>query len=134
MTQLAEQSSPQAPAGTDLVSAIHRVLASSQEPLTVPKIRTALPAAIRPANLEILAESLRRQVAANVLQQYPKYRSQQDRFWDRPMNVHVAHILRVVLQDSPLAWSELRRKLPDYAKALAESVLNEQLSQGLLHR
>src|SRR5438105_11464574 len=109
MTQLAEQSSPQAPAGTDLVSAIHRVLASSQEPLTVPKIRTALPAAIRPANLEELAECLRRQVAANVLQQYPKYRSQQERYWDRPMPVHVASLLRFALEEKPLAWSELRR-------------------------
>src|SRR5262249_49270190 len=32
------------------------------------------------------------------------------------------------------AWSELRRKLPAYAQAQAEAVLQEQVAQGLLHR
>jgi hypothetical protein len=134
MTPLAEQSAPQAPAGTDLAGAVHRVLASSPEPLTVPKIRAALPANLRPENPEELTEILRRQVAANVLQQYPKYRSQQDRYWDRPMPVHVAALIRSTLEEKPLAWSELRRKLPEYAQPLAEGVLTEQVTQGLLHR
>jgi hypothetical protein len=134
MTPLAEQAAPQAPAGTDLASAVHRVLASSPEPLTVPKIRAALPANLRPENPEELNEVLRRQVAANAVQQYPKYRSQQDRYWDRPMPVHVAALIRSALEEKPLAWSELRRKLPEYAQPLAEGVLTEQVGQGLLHR
>src|SRR5262249_19151329 len=69
--------------------------------------------------------------AANVLVQYPKYRSQQDRFWDRPMRVHIASLLKSTLQE-PLAWSELRRKLPAYAQSQAETVLQEQVTQGLL--
>src|SRR5262249_12301869 len=85
-------------------------------------------------SLDDLAEVLRRQVAANVLIQYPKYRSQQDRFWDRPMPVHIAGLLRQALEETPLALSELRRKLPDYAKAQAETVLEDQITRGLLHR
>jgi hypothetical protein len=73
-------------------------------------------------------------VAANVLHQYPRYRSQQDRYWDRSMPVHVAALLRSTLQERPLAWSELRRKLPPYAQAQAEGVLTEQVAQGLLFR
>jgi hypothetical protein len=50
------------------------------------------------------------------------------------MAVHVADLLRSALANESLAWSDLRRKLPAYALAQAESVLNEQVSQGLLHR
>src|SRR5262249_53891881 len=101
------------------------------EPQTLSKIRAALPTRFRDMSLDDLAEVLRRQVAANVLVQYPKYRSQQDRFWDRPMRVHIASLLKSTLQE-PLAWSELRRKLPAYAQSQAETVLQEQVTQGLL--
>jgi len=134
MTQAVDQESREAPAGTDLVAAVQRVLAASSEPLTLSKIRAALPGSFRRIELEELAETLRRQVAANVLQQFPKYRSQQDRFWDRPMTVHVANLLRVTLEEAPLAWTQLRRRLPDYALAQAETVLQEQLAAGSIHR
>ncbi|HMF11650.1 MAG TPA: hypothetical protein VKE94_05070, partial [Gemmataceae bacterium] len=58
----------------------------------------------------------------------------QDRFWDRPMQVHVANLLRGALEEGPLAWPQLRRKLPDYAVVQAETVLQEQVAQGRLHR
>ncbi len=50
------------------------------------------------------------------------------------MPIHIAALLRSVLQDAPLALSELRRKLPAYAQAQAEAVLYEQVAQGLLYR
>jgi len=136
MTQVTDptSTSPSPPSDTDLAAEVQRVLEGSSEPLTLSKIRSSLPTRLRSVSLEALAEVLRRQVAANVLVQYPKYRSPQDRFWDRPMNVHVAYLLRQALEEAPLALSELRRKLPDYAKALAEAVLEDQVTQGLLHR
>jgi hypothetical protein len=134
MTQLDEQNVTAPPSDTDLVAAVRRVLEASPEPLTLSKIRSALPANFRSLSLEALAETLQRQVAANVLVQYPKYRSPQDRFWDRPMRVYVAHLLRTALQEQPLAASELRRKLPDYAKKEAETVLEEEVAQGRIHR
>ena len=69
------------------MAAVRRVLQASPEPLTLSKIRAALPANFRAVSLEALAEVLQRQVAANVLVPYPKYRSPQDRYWDRPMRV-----------------------------------------------
>jgi hypothetical protein len=134
MTHLTEQTTPETPAANDLGAAIHRVLAACEEPLTLPKLRSKLPAALRGTSPEELTEHLRRLVAANVLYQYPRYRSQQDRYWDRPMPVHVAALLRTTLQDRPLGWPELRRKLPPYAQAQAEGVLGEQVAQGLLFR
>jgi hypothetical protein len=110
------------------------VLENSSEPLTLSKIRSALPGRLRSVTLEALGEVLQRQVAAHALIQYPKYRSPQDRFWDRPMNVHIAYLLRQALEESPLPMSEIRRKLPDYAKTTAEGVLEDQVQQGLLHR
>jgi hypothetical protein len=115
----------------DLTAAVTRVLAASSEPLTLPKIKSALPAAQRDGNIE---EVLRRQVAAGVLHQYPKYRSPQDRFWDRPMRVHVAALIREVLQEGPLGASELRRKLPAYAQTQMDDVLQEMLANKQLHR
>src|SRR5262245_28384114 len=134
MTDLMDKAAQETHASVDLPTAIVRVLASASEPLTVSKIRAALPASQRSHSLEELTEYLQGQVAANVLQQYPKYRSQQDRFWDRPMPVHVAALLREALEEAPLSWSELRRKLPAYAQPHAESVLAEQIRQGLLFR
>jgi len=118
---------------TDVLAAIRTVLESSNEPLTLSTIRTALPGRLR-TSPENLTEVLRRQVAANVFVQYPKYRSPQDRFWDRPMPVHLANLLSNVLAEKPLGMSEIRRKLPDYAKTLAEPILEEQVAKGILFR
>ncbi len=134
MTQVADPNVPATGSETDLVAAVRRVLQASPEPLTLSKIRSALPAAFRSVSLESLAETLQRQVAANVLVQYPKYRSAQDRFWDRPMRVHIAQLLVSALENGPLAASELRRKLPDYAKTQAEGILEEEVAQGRIHR
>jgi hypothetical protein len=134
MTQVIDQAPRESPADIDLTAAVHQVLAASPEPLTLSKIRSALPSRFRRVGLEELAETLRRQVAANVLQQYPKYRSAQDRFWDRSMPVHVAKLLCDLLEQFPLAWSQLRRKLPAYALPHTEAVLQEQVAQGLLFR
>ena len=134
MSQVIDQTSPEATAETDLVAAVHQVLQASGEPLTLSKIRSLLPGRFRGIELDDLAETLRRQVAANVLYQYVRYRSQQDRFWDRPMPVHISTLLRATLEESPLTWSELRRKLPAYAQLQAETVLREQLAQGTLYR
>jgi hypothetical protein len=130
MTQALEST----PAAVDLPTAALRVLSASPEPLTPSKVRAALPAPHRQVGLEELTEQLRRQAAANVLYQYPKYRSAHDRFWDRPMPVHVAALIHETLAEGPLPLSELRRKLPAYAQTHAETVLNDQLAQGKVHR
>lgn len=124
----------QAPSETDLATAVQEILRASEEPLTVSKIRSQLPSALRSISVEELSSVLTRKVSAGVLSAYPKYRSQQDRFWDRPMPVHIQRLLRDALQQGPLPWSELRRKLPAYAQAHAEHVLDEQVKQGVLHR
>jgi hypothetical protein len=137
MTQTIDQQVAETTPGTDLVAAVLRVLNASPEPLTVSKIRSKLPAPFRSASLEELADTLQRQVAANVLFQYPKYRSQQDRFWDRPMEVHLAALFREVLAEGPLGWPELRRKLPAYAVdplSRAEAVLTQLVAEGTVHR
>src|SRR5262249_41227110 len=133
-TQVIDPQPPASSQETDLVAEVQRVLGASPEPLTLSKIRSSLRAPFRSVSPEELSECLRRQVAANVVIGYPKYRSQQDRYWDRPMNVHIAALLRAVLEAAPLAWSEVRRKLPGYALGQAEAVLQEQLAQGLLYR
>jgi hypothetical protein len=137
MTQLIGPQPTATPPETDLVAEVQRVLGASPEPLTLPKIRSALRPPFRSASPEELTECLRRQVAANVVIVYPRYRSQQDRYWDRPMNVHIAGLMRKVLEAGPLPWSEVRRKLPGYAlgqPGQAEAVLQEQLAQGMLYR
>ena len=134
MTPSTDLTRMERPTETKLDTAVHRVLGASTEPLTVAKIRARLPVPFRSTSLDELADCLNRQVAANVLFQYPKYRSQQDRYWDRPLREHVHEMLRDILATGPLAWSELRRRLPRYARYLAESVLNEQLAQGQLFR
>jgi hypothetical protein len=134
MTQVIDPQPTATTPETDLVAEVQRVLSASPEPLTLSKIRTSLRGPFRATRPEDLAECLRRQVAANVVLVYPRYRSQHDRYWDRPMTVHIASLLREVLAGGPLAWSDVRRKLPAYAQGQAEAVLQEQLTQGQLYR
>jgi len=130
--QLMEQPSAEPTNQTDdVVAAIQQVLRQSEEPLTLSKLKAQLPPRLRNLNIE---EVLQRQAAANVLFQYPKYRSPQDRFWDRPMAVHVATLIRVALQEGPLGWSELRRKLPVYAQTPAETVLQQLIDEKRVYR
>jgi hypothetical protein len=134
MSQAVEPTPSGTSAETDLVSALQQVLQSSDEPQTLSKIRARLPVRHREVSLEELAGALTRQVAAQVVYQFPKYRSQQDRYWDRPMNVHVAALLRTTLAETPLGWSDLRRKLPAYAVAPAEEAVQELLKKGELFK
>jgi hypothetical protein len=134
MTPSTEPASTQTTPATDLGGAVQAVLAASPEPMTLPRMRSQLPAPFRSASLEELADFLHRQVTANVYYQFPRYRSRHDRFWDRSMAVHVAALIRAILEERPMPWPELRRKLPGYAQAQAETVLNEQVNQGLLYR
>ena len=94
MSEVMEQTTPHQPADTDLGTAIQRVLAASPEPLTLSKLRSKLPTQFRQLELEELSKNLQRQAAAQVLYQFPKYRSPQDRYWDRPMPEHVAVLVR----------------------------------------
>src|SRR5579884_3504053 len=86
-------------ADNDVVSSVQRVLQSSDEPLTLSKIRAKLPGRLREMSLEELTDVLNRQVAAQVVWQFPKYRSQQDRYWDRPMAVRVAALIRATVAE-----------------------------------
>src|ERR1700730_5020018 len=104
MTEMTDERTTEALPSGDLVTAIQEVLRSSPEPLTVSKIRSALPVPFRQASVDELADVLGRQVAVKVLQSYPRYRSQQERFWDRPMQVHVAGLLAATLEEAPLSW------------------------------
>lgn len=132
MNEVMDQATPPTAAPeTDIAAAVQQVLAASDEPLTVPKIRDRLPTRFRADNLE---ELLQRQVAAQVVHRFPKYRSPQDRYWDRPMPVHVAALIRSSTEETALPWSELRRKLPAYALPFAETVLQDELRQGRLYR
>jgi len=118
----------------DLVNEIRRLLRESDEPLTAAKIQDRLPEPLKGIALDSLADVLRQQAAAHVLIACPKYRSRQDRYWDRPLREHVHEMLHDILTAGPLAWSELRRRLPRYARYLAESVLNEQLAHSRVYR
>jgi hypothetical protein len=118
----------------DLVDAVHSVLKESAEPLTIPRIRERLPEGFRATGPEVLADVLQRQVAANVLVICPKYRSGQDRYWDRTLREHAKVVIRQSLGAGPASWSDLRKRLPKYLRHLAESVLNEELAHGTLHR
>src|SRR5262249_31164281 len=133
MSHVAEPTSS-VTAADDLVSGVQQVLQSSDEPLTLSKIRSRLPVRFREVSIEELTAVLNRQAAAQVVWQFPKYRSQQDRYWDRPMPVHVAALLKEALTPGALGWSDLRRKLPAYAHTQAEEVLQKELAEGRLHR
>jgi hypothetical protein len=116
-----------------LTEAVWEVLEASPEPLTPAKIRAQLPAALRRIASDTLAEALHRQVEAGVLYAYCPYRSQQPRFWHRPPPDHLARLIRDVLAAGPLTWSQLLRKLPEYATTRAEEVLDAQLAQGMVY-
>jgi hypothetical protein len=118
----------------DLVDAIREVLKHSDEPLTIPKIRARLSASFRATGAAELADTLRRQVAAHVLVMCPKYRSSQDRYWDRPLREHAKVTLRAALADGPATWSDVRKRFPKYLRHLADSVLNEELARGAIYR
>jgi hypothetical protein len=115
----------------DVVTVIQQQLEQSSEPMTIPRLRAALPARYRSVNLEDLLD---RQVAASVLYRYPRHRSSHVRYWDRPMPVHVAELIGAALRDGPLPKSELRRKLPAYAQPHVDSVIDRELAAGRLHR
>lgn len=134
MSHTAESTQAGTTADVDLVSAIQQVLQASAEPLTVSKLRAKLPVRFREASLEELGATLNRQVAAQVLYQFPKYRSQQDRYWDRPMPVHIAALLQESLAEGAMNWSDLRRRLPAYAQAQAEEILQQEVAAGKLFR
>jgi hypothetical protein len=119
---------------TDLVDAVRDVLRSSTEPMTVARIRERLPAPFQALRIEELADAVRRQVAAQVLVMCPKYRSGQDRFWDRTLHQHAKVVLREALRSGPMAWADLRKKFPKYLRHLADTVLNEELARGTIFR
>ena len=133
MENIMDRARPSAPE-TDIVSAVRNVLSASAEPMTLPRIRAALPATLRGVELEALADSLQRQVAANVLYIYPRYRGPHERYWDRPMREHLIWLVRGLVEQTPLSWSEIRRKLPQYARLQACSALEDLLASGELHR
>lgn len=131
MTQVVEPTTAQATEALDLAGAIRQALRNSDEPLTVSKLRAKLPMRLRDQNIE---EELGRLVSAGTLHQFPKYRSTGDRYWDRPMPEHIRTLIRQTLQETALAWSELRRKLPAYAQDEAEALFQQEITQGRLHR
>lgn len=118
----------------DLVDAVREILRESEEPLTVPKLRERLLSRARSIRTEELIDLLERQVAAQVLVMCPKYRSSQNRYWDRPLREHAKVVLHEALREGPLAWADLRKKFPKYLRHLADSVLNEELAKGAVHR
>jgi hypothetical protein len=119
---------------TDLVDAVREVLQHSAEPLTIPRIRERLPTPFRAIGIEDLTDVLQRQLAAHVLVMCPKYRSSQDRYWDRPLREHAKIVLREALRSGPMSWADLRKKFPKYLRHLADSVLNEELAREAIFR
>src|SRR5438552_2941462 len=120
--------------GADLVDAVREVLKQSAEPLTIPRIRERLPTRFRHMRIEDLTEVLQRQAAAHVLVMCPKYRSRQDRYWDRTLHEHAKVVLHEALQGGPMPWADLRKKFPKYLRHLADSVLNEELAKATVFR
>jgi hypothetical protein len=135
MTRLADLPRAQEPSSEfDLAGAIVRVLEESPAPLTLPRIRMVLPWPWRTAALETLGEVLQRQLCGNVIYCYPRYRSQHERYWTRPHCRHLEDLLRQALENGPLTWNDIRRRLPEYARMQAEPVLEEMLAQGRMFR
>jgi hypothetical protein len=119
---------------TDLVDAVREVLRHSAEPLTIPRIRERLPLPLGAIGIEELTDVLHRQLAAHVLVMCPKYRSSQDRYWDRPLREHAKVVLGEALKGGPMSWADLRKKFPKYLRHLADSVLNEELAKETIFR
>lgn len=135
MTRLADaQAAQEVWTDVDLVDAITRVLRQSPAPLTLARIRTGLPGRWQTTAPGTLADVLQRQVAANVIYVFPRYRSQHERYWTRPYREHLEDLLRQALEDGPLTWNDIRRRLPEYARMQAEPVLEEMLAQARLFR
>lgn len=118
----------------DLVDAIRAILKASCEPLTVKKIRAQLPTPFDELGNEEVLEVLERQVAANVLVMCPKYRSGQNRYWDRTLREHGKVLLHDSLEAGPLPWADLRKRFPKYLRHLTESIRDEELARGAIHR
>lgn len=119
---------------TDLVDAVREVLRHSAEPLTIPRIRERLPMPLGAIRIEELTDVVQRQLAAHVLVMCPKYRSSQDRYWDRPLREHAKVVLGEALRSGPMSWADLRKKFPKYLRHLADSVLNEELAKETIFR
>ena len=134
MTSSVEHAQTTPSTTSDLGTAVREVLAASPEPMTVSKIRAALPSALRQVSVQELNDVLRREASANAIHEYPKYRSQQERYWDRPMPVHIVQLLQSNLEEKPLTWTELRRKMPAYAQDKAQTVLEEQIGLKVFFR
>ena len=120
--------------GSDPVDAIKEIFRQSSEPMTVLTIRASLPRLFGAIRLEELTEILQRQVAANVLVICPKYRSAQDRYWDRSLRDHAKVVLYAAMRMGPLSWSDLRKKFPKYLRHLVDAVLHEELAKGEVFR
>ncbi|MFO0965820.1 MAG: hypothetical protein U0793_09590 [Gemmataceae bacterium] len=116
----------------DPVEAIVAALRRSPQPMSAARLRGCL--ALRGLTVQGLEPILRRQVAAGVLFLYPKYRGAGDRFWDRPIQVHLGQLVRAALLAGPLTWSELRRRLPDYAKIFGDAALKDEIALGRVFR
>jgi hypothetical protein len=112
-----------------LVAALCGIFEQSDEPLPLPRILPRLPEVMRPESLQAC---LRRQVAARVFFEYPRYRSQHRRYWDRPIGEHVVELVRSALRERPLSWPELRSRLPAYVRGITQKVLREQVAKGSL--
>src|SRR5260370_11298088 len=134
MTSSVEHAQTTPSTTSDLGTAVREVLAASPEPMTVSKIRAALPSALRQVSVQELSDVLSGEASANAIHEYPKYRSQQERYWDRPMPVHIVQLLQSNLEEKPLTWTELRRKMPAYAQDKAQTVLEEQIGLKVFFR
>lgn len=118
----------------DLVGAIGVVLSEAGEPLTLARIKAALPERWQTLDGETLADVLERQIAANVFFLYPRYRGPHERYGHLSPRVHLRHLVREVLRAGPLPWNDIRRRLPEYAKMQAEGVVEDMIASGELFR
>src|SRR5207248_9918296 len=56
------------------------------------------------------------------------------RYSVRTLREHGKVLLHDSLQAGPLPWAELRKRFPKYLRHLAESIRDEELARGALHR
>ena len=117
----------------DLHSAIRHALAASDEPLTVSKIRAALPTALRQTPLEECEQNPaagdRGQQAAPV----SEVSQSQDRYRDRPMPVHVAHLLSVALDERPRPGPNCAASCPPTRRSWL-AVVEREIHENCTHR